>query len=68
MIKLIYIFNDIVKIQNYQKLLSINDYEIVILLFNKKVKIKGKELIINYFEKEEINIKGNITNIEINDN
>ena len=65
---MIYIFNDIVKIQNYQKLLSINDYEIVILLFNKKVKIKGKELIINYFEKEEINIKGNITNIEINDN
>ena len=64
---MIYIFKDIVKIQNYQKLLSVNDYEIIILLFNKKIKIKGNNLFINYFEKEEINIKGNISNIEIND-
>ena len=64
---MIYIFKNIVKIQKYQKLLSVNDYEINILLFNKKIKIKGKDLIINYFEKEEINIKGNITNIEFYD-
>ncbi|MDY2888171.1 MAG: YabP/YqfC family sporulation protein [Candidatus Caccosoma sp.] len=64
---MIYIFKNIVKIQKYQKLLSVNDYEISILLFNKKIKIKGKDLIINYFEKEEINIKGNITNIEFYD-
>ena len=64
---MIYIFKDIVKIQNYQRLLSVNDYEIIILVFNKKIKIKGKNLFINYFEKEEINIKGNISNIEIND-
>ena len=64
---MIYIFKNIVKIQKYQKLLSVNDYEISILLFNKKIKINGKDLIINYFEKEEINIKGNITNIEFYD-
>ena len=64
---MIYIFKDIVKIQNYQRLLSVNDYEIIILVFNKKIKIKGNNLFINYFEKEEINIKGNISNIEIND-
>ena len=65
---MIYIFKENVKIQNYQKLLSVSDYEIIILVFNKKIKIKGNNLFINYFEKEEINIKGNITNIEINDN
>lgn len=64
---MIYIFKDIVKIQNYQKLLSVSNYEIIVLVFNKKIKIKGNDLIINYFEKEEINIKGNISNIEIND-
>ena len=56
------------QIQNYQKLLSVSDYEIIILVFSKKIKIKGNNLFINYFEKEEINIKGNIANIEINDN
>lgn len=65
---MIYIFKENVKIQNYQKLLSVSDYEIIILIFNKKIKIKGNNLFINYFEKEEINIKGNIANIEINDN
>ena len=65
---MIYIFKENVKIQNYQKLLSVSDYEIIILVFNKKIKFKGNNLFINYFEKEEINIKGNIANIEINDN
>ena len=37
------------------------------LILSKKIKIKGNNLFINYFEKEEINIKGNISNIEIND-
>lgn len=63
---MIYINNDKVKVQNYQKLLKVSSDEIVFILFKKTIFIQGNDLSLSYFEKDEFEIVGSITNIIFN--
>lgn len=64
---MIYINNDVITIQNYQKLLKVSEDEIVFILFKKTIFISGKNLSISYFEKSEFQINGQINSINFND-
>ena len=54
-----------VYIENYDKLIDINDTEILVMINNKLVKIIGKSLIIRRLEKSELLIEGFIKGIDL---
>lgn len=53
---------NLLRIQNYKTILTSTEKEISVI-FDKKIKITGKNLKIIFFEKEEIIIQGDILNI-----
>jgi len=61
---MIYVLDTKIKIQGYQKLLKVNEDEIVFTMFKKTIFIHGSNLSIEYFEKDEFSIKGNILSLE----
>ena len=50
-------------IQNYKKILSYNLEEIILLADQSRIHIRGKDLNIDYFDSDEILIKGRIQSI-----
>ena len=63
MIDLIYVFNDSLKVQGYQKILKVSDSEIVLTIYNKTFYIIGNDLIISEFEEDEFYVKGIISSL-----
>lgn len=63
MIDLIYVFNDSLKVQGYQKILKVSDSEIVLTIYNKTFYIIGNDLIICEFEEDEFYVKGIISSL-----
>ena len=63
MIDLIYVFNDSLKVQGYQKILKVSDSEIVLTIYNKTFYIIGDDLIISEFEEDEFYVKGIISSL-----
>lgn len=61
---MIYVMDNEVKIQGYQKVLKISEDEVVFLLFKQTIFINGEDLMISYFEKDEFTIKGKIKSIK----
>lgn len=59
-------FNNLI-IDKYKSILKISDDEIVVLINKKTVFIKGVDMYINYFEKDEFEVKGKINKIEVFD-
>ena len=54
------------KVGKYLKIISIDNNCVVIFMRNKsKLSISGSDLELDYYDKEEINIKGSIKRIEI---
>lgn len=54
---------DILKILNYKKILQYHQNEISLLLNKKKLTIKGEGLNIDFFDEDEICIRGYIVSI-----
>ena len=61
------IWENQIHIINYLDIEHFDDKEIVIKIENKKIKIKGEELIITKLLEEELLINGKIRNIEFNE-
>lgn len=59
------LYEKIIHIKNYEKIMDINPNCIVIKLKNKLVKVYGKDLIISKLDKYEICINGEYKNIEL---
>lgn len=59
-------FNNLI-IDKYKSILKISEDEIVVLINKKTVFIKGVDMYINYFEKDEFEVKGKINKIEVFD-
>ena len=51
-------------IANYNKIYDISDKEVIIKLINKKLIIKGNDLLVSRLNNEEININGIIKGID----
>lgn len=64
---MIYIDNNKLTIQNYKKVLKVSDLEIVFIFLKQTVFVKGDNLSISYFEKDEFQIQGKISTIEFYD-
>lgn len=60
---MIYVNDNKVKIQGYQKLLKVSDNEIVFMIFKKTVFVEGIDLSLSYFEKDEFELIGTINSI-----
>ena len=60
---MIYVNDNKVKIQGYQKLLKVSDNEIVFIIFKKTVFIEGIDLSLSYFEKDEFEVIGTINSV-----
>ncbi|MCI5746096.1 MAG: YabP/YqfC family sporulation protein [Erysipelotrichaceae bacterium] len=60
---MIYVFNDSLKVQGYQKILKVSDSEIVLTIYNKTFYIIGNDLIISEFEEDEFYVKGIISSL-----
>lgn len=60
---MIYVNDNKVKIQGYQKLLKVSDNEIVFMIFKKTVFVEGVDLSLSYFEKDEFEVIGTINSI-----
>jgi sporulation protein YqfC len=52
-----------IKIQNYKKILHYSPKEMVLLLKNQHIVIQGNHLDIEYFNQDEICIRGHIVSI-----
>lgn len=65
---MIYLENNQLVVQGYQKLLKVSEEEIVFIIFHKTIIINGKDLSLPFFEKDEFKVKGKIDNIELHDN
>lgn len=63
---MIYVNDNKVKIQGYQKLLKVSDNEIVFMIFKKTVFVEGIDLSLSYFEKDEFEVIGTINSITFN--
>ena len=59
------VYENMINIINYNKIISLEDNYISILSTNKKILIKGNNLILKKLLDKEILIKGNISNIEV---
>jgi len=56
---------NVLKLYNYRVLVHLDKEEIDVLYAKSMVHIKGKELCVTYFAKEEIHIEGHIEKIEM---
>lgn len=65
--KIYYIKNSL-DIINYKKILIFEDNKILVEIIDDILEIKGENLIIKRFEKEELLIEGNITSINFRGN
>ena len=61
------VYENMINITNYKKIISLEGNYISILSNNKKILIKGNNLILKKLLDKEILIKGNISNIEVID-
>lgn len=59
------VYENMINIINYNKIISLEDNYISVLSTNKKILIKGNNLILKKLLDKEILIKGNISNIEV---
>lgn len=59
------VYENMINIINYNKIISLEDNYISILSTNKKILIKGNNLVLKKLLDKEILIKGNISNIEV---
>ncbi len=59
------LYIDMIHIINYTKIISIEESRITIFSLTKKIIITGENLHLNRLLEEEILIKGNIKNIEV---
>ena len=64
---MIYITNNNMIIQQYQKLIKVSEKEIIFIHEKKKVYLQGKDLSISLFEKDEFVIHGVIDNLVFKD-
>lgn len=54
------------KVGNYMRILSLKENEIILLMKSKeKLEIKGLNLVISFYDKEEVIIEGRINSIRI---
>ena len=54
------------KVGNYMRILSLKENEIILLMkSNEKLEIKGLNLVISFYDKEEVIIEGRINSIRI---
>lgn len=56
---------NVLKLYQYRVLVHLDKEEIDVLYLKTMLRIKGKELHVNYFAKEEIHIEGQIKAIEM---
>ena len=63
----ILILNNTMNINNYEDILIFEDNQILIKSNNKLIKIKGNNLSITRLENKEVQIEGQIINIELGD-
>lgn len=59
------IYNDRIHIVNYENINSLNSEEVFIRYGNKKIKVKGRKLVLNKLLEHEALIIGEVTNIEV---
>lgn len=59
------VFNDRIHVVNYEKISSLNSDYILIDASNRKISIKGKNLILNRLYEKEILVIGEVYNIEV---
>ena len=62
---MIFLFDKKVIIQGYQKILKVSENEIVFMMFKKTYIIKGNNMSLPFFEKDEFSIIGDIEGILI---
>lgn len=60
--------NDKLIVQGYQKILKVNEDEIVFMIYKKTIVVLGNNLSLPFFENDEFILKGKIEKIEIYDN
>lgn len=53
-----------IKIINYERLISIDEKELVLIMEKTFIYIYGRNLLINYYDKYELRIKGIIEKVE----
>lgn len=54
------------KVGNYLRILSLKEDEIILLMkSNEKLEIKGLNLVVSFYDKEEVIIEGRINSIRI---
>lgn len=63
----IILYEDKVNIINYKKIITLENNYISILTSNKKILIKGNNLVLNKLLDSEMLIKGNINSVEVID-
>lgn len=61
------VYNNKIHIINFKRIITLEDNYISLLSQNKKVNIKGNNLVLNKLLNNELLIKGNISNIEVLD-
>ncbi len=61
------VYNNKIHIINFKRIITLEDNYISLLSQNKKVNIKGNNLVLNKLLDNELLIKGNISNIEVLD-
>lgn len=53
-----------IKVINYERLISIDEKELILIMKKTFVYIYGRNLLINYYDKYELRIKGIIEKVE----
>lgn len=61
------VYDSKIHIINFKRIITLEDNYISLLSQNKKVNIKGNNLVLNKLLDNELLIKGNISNIEVLD-
>lgn len=59
------VYNDRIHIINYEKINTLNSDYILIESFNRKISIKGNNLVLNRLLEKEVLIIGEVKNIEV---
>ena len=64
---MIYLTNNKITIQNYNKIIKVDENEIVFMILKQMVFVSGNNLFISYLENDEFQIQGKINDIKFND-
>ena len=62
---MLYLAKDSVCVDKYKKIINVSDNQILYEVDDKKILITGENLLISYYEKDQFNIIGRISKIEI---